>query len=82
MVTNAFCKLVYQETYDKKIWSMLTTRSHPKVYNTKLHGRLHVGDAIQGIRELRLQAEFCVSNKAVTKAVVSSVFGKSIPANS
>lgn len=60
---------------------MLIAHPHLKVYDTGLHGRPHVGElAIQSIRDLRPQAGFCVSNKAVTKAVVNSCLAKGIPA--
>lgn len=71
----------HQQTYGEEIWSMLTAHPHIKIYDTGLHGRPNVGElAIQTVREFRPQAVFCVSNKAVTKEVVSSCLAKGIPA--
>ena len=71
----------HQKTYGKEIWSMVSAHPHLKIYDTSLHGRPNVGElTMQTIREFRPQAVFCVSHKAVTKAVVKSCLAKGIPA--
>jgi len=71
----------HQLTYGKKMWSLISNHSRLKIYDTGELGRPNVGDlAIQIAREFRAQAVFCVSNRSVTKTVVSACLVKGIPA--
>lgn len=71
----------HQLTYGKKMWSLISSHRRLKIYDTGELGRPNVGDlAIQLARKFRAQAVFCVSNKAVTKTVVSACLAKGIPA--
>lgn len=71
----------HQATYGEEIWSMITAHPHLKIYDTGVHGRPDAGQlTLQTVKEFRPQAVFCVSNKAVTQAVVQACLAKGIPA--
>lgn len=71
----------HQATYGKRIWSLISSHPRLKIYDTGVLGRPNVGDlTIQAVREFRAQAVFCVSNKSVTKTVVSACLDKGIAA--
>ena len=70
----------HQLTYGKKMWSLISSHPRLKIYDTGELCRPNVGDlAIHIAREFRAQAVFCVSNRAVTKTVVSACLAKKIP---
>ncbi|SKB13846.1 membrane hypothetical protein [Planktothrix sp. PCC 11201] len=71
----------HQTTYGKKIWSLISKHPHLKIYDTGVLGRPNVSDlTIQAAKEFRAQAVFCVSNRAITKSVVSACLDKKIHA--
>lgn len=71
----------HQLTYGKKMWSLISSHPRLKIYDTGELGRPNAGDlAIQMAREFRAQAVFCVSNRSLTKTVVSACLAKKIPA--
>jgi len=71
----------HEQTYGKKVWSLLDSHPRCNIFDTGMHGRPNVEHlAIQAVRDFRAQAVFCVSNEAVTKKVVKTCLGKGIPA--
>ncbi|MBD2607039.1 hypothetical protein H6G81_21535 [Scytonema hofmannii FACHB-248] len=71
----------HEQTYGKKIWSLLDSHPRCNIFDTAIHGRPNVEQlALDAVRDFRAQAVFCVSNKAVTEKVVKTCLGKGIPA--